>query len=55
MISWFSRKQSCVALSTTEVEYVAACLTSCEVVWIKNLLSYLFDLELEADYIFCDN
>ena len=34
MISWFSRKQSCVTLSTDEVEYVAACLTSFEVVWI---------------------
>ena len=33
MISWFSRKQSCVALSTVEAEYVVACLASCEVVW----------------------
>ena len=32
VISWFSRKQSCVALSTAEAEYVASCSTSCEVV-----------------------
>ena len=25
MISWFSKKKSCVALSTVEAEYVAAC------------------------------
>ena len=25
VISWFRRKQSCVALSTAEVEYVATC------------------------------
>ena len=25
VISWFSKKQSCVALSTVEAEYVAAC------------------------------
>ena len=25
VISWFSRKQSCVALSTAEAKYVAAC------------------------------
>ena len=29
VISWFSRKQSCVALSTAEAEYVTACSTSC--------------------------
>jgi hypothetical protein len=29
MISWQSRKQSSIALSTTEVEYIAACSASC--------------------------
>ena len=42
VISWFSRKQLCVALSTAKAEYVAACSTSCEVVCL--LLSDLFDL-----------
>ena len=41
VISWFSRKKYCVALSTTEAEYVIA---SCEAVWMRKLLSYLFDL-----------
>ena len=44
-----------MALSTTEAEYVAACLASCEEVWIRNLLSDFFDLELEATCIFSDN
>ena len=44
VISWFSRKKSCVALSTAEAEYVAACSASCEVVWLRKLLSDLFDL-----------
>ena len=30
VISWFSRKQSYVALSIAEAEYVAACSASCE-------------------------
>ena len=34
MISWFSRKQSIVALSTTEAEYIAAFSASCEAIWI---------------------
>ena len=55
MISWFSRKQSYVALSTAEAEYVAACSASCEAVWLRKLLSDLFDLQLDATCIYCDN
>ena len=39
VISSFTRKKSCVALSTAEAEYVTACSTSCEVVWLRKLLS----------------
>ena len=55
MISWFSKKQSYVALSTAEAEYVAACSTSCEAVWLRKLLSDLFDLQLDATCIYYDN
>ena len=55
MISWFSRKQSCMAMITTEAEYVAACVAICEAIWLRKLLSDLFDLQLEATNIFCDN
>ena len=34
MISWFSRKQSCVALSTVKEEYVIAFSASCEAMWL---------------------
>ena len=44
VISWFSRKQSCMALSTAEAEYVTACSASCEAIWLRKLLSDLFDL-----------
>ena len=44
VIPWFSRKQSCMALSTTEAEYVVTCSASCEIVWLRNLLSDLIDL-----------
>ena len=55
VISWFSRKQSCVALSKAEAEYVAACTTSCEAVRLQKILSDIFDLELDATCIHCDN
>jgi hypothetical protein len=44
MISWQSRKQSNIALSTAEVEYIAACFASCEAIWLRKLLTGLFDL-----------
>ena len=44
-----------MALSTAEAEYVTACSTSCKAVWLRKLLSELFDLSLEATSIFCDN
>ena len=55
MISWFSKKQSSIALSTTEAEYIAACSASCESIWLRKLMSGLFDLEMDTTEILCDN
>jgi hypothetical protein len=55
MNSWKSRKQSSIALSTVEAEYISACSTSCEAIWLRKLLTGLFDLEMEATTILCDN
>jgi hypothetical protein len=40
-ISWSSKKQTIVALSSTEAEYIALCEAAREVVWLKYLLSQL--------------
>ena len=37
-MAWWSRRQTCVAQSTTEAEYVAASETSKEAVWIRRIL-----------------
>lgn len=45
-VSWSSRLQSIVALSTTEAEYVAACTAGQEILWLRNFLGslgYKFD------------
>ena len=55
MISWFSRKQSYVELSTAEAEYFIACSASCEVVWMQKLLSNLFDVQIDDTCIHRDN
>ena len=43
MISWFSIKHSNIALSTAEAEYIAACSSFSEVVWLRKMFSRLFD------------
>ena len=55
MISWLCRKQTSMALSTTEAEYIAASVASREAVWLRKLLARIFDLELEPTLIHCDN
>ena len=34
VVSWFSRKQSTVALSMAEAEYIAACMAAREAIWL---------------------
>ena len=54
-ISWMSRKQKLVALSTVEVEYSAARMASCEVVWLRKLFNELFGFTLDTTVILCNN
>lgn len=56
-ISWKSRKQTSVALSTMEAEYVALSEISREVVYIKRLLTHMGFEKYTAPPInvFCDN
>jgi hypothetical protein len=55
MISWLSRKQTSVALGTSEAEYIATSVASREAVSLWKLLAGIFDLELEPTLIYCDN
>ena len=56
-ISWRSIKKSCIADSTMEAEYVAACEATKEAVWLKKFLSDLGVVRMEQVPItlFCDN
>jgi hypothetical protein len=53
-ITWFNRKQTSVALSSTEVEHMKESIDSCEAIWICKLLTRLFDQEFKPTMIYYD-
>jgi hypothetical protein len=54
-VSWSSKKQPIVALSSTEAKYRGVAITACEVVWLQKLLSDLGQLVNVPVVIYCDN
>ena len=44
-----------MALSIAKAQYVIACSAICEVVSLRKLLFDIFDLQLDATCIHCDN
>jgi hypothetical protein len=54
LISWGSKKQNTVALSTAEAEYIAAAACCSQLLWIKSQLRD-FGVLLDCVPILCDN
>ena len=52
---WRARKQSCVAQSTCEAEYVAASMVCRELRYVRSLLRELGWLEADPTDVMCDN
>jgi transposase InsO family protein len=55
LISWFSRKQKVVALSSCEAEYIAAAAGACQGVWLEALRADLLCQELKKIKLKVDN
>jgi len=54
LISWHSKKQACVALSTAEAECIAVGSCCAQTIWLKHQLSD-FGLNLSKIPLLCDN
>eukprot|EP00253_Pinus_taeda_P035760 PITA_35760 len=54
-ISWASKKQPIVALSTAEAEYVAATTAVCQAVWMRRMLKSLGQEQAKTTVFFCDD
>nr|GEX49023.1 hypothetical protein [Tanacetum cinerariifolium] len=55
VVSWRSKKQATVALSSTEAEYVSATESACQAVWLRRILADMGQVQVEATNIMCDN
>ena len=54
LVSWHSKKQNCVSLSTAQAEYIAAGSCCTQLLWMKQMLSdYGFKQGMLS--LFCDN
>jgi hypothetical protein len=54
-ISWCSKKQATVALSSTEAEYIAATQAAKEAIWLRTFLKELHIVQKSATLIFSDS
>jgi len=54
LVSWHSKKQACVALSTTEAEYIVAGSCCAQSIWIKHHLED-YGIHLDSIPLRCDS
>ncbi|XP_034710447.1 uncharacterized mitochondrial protein AtMg00810-like [Vitis riparia] len=54
-VSWSSKKQPIVTLSSTKDEFVAATAYACQAIWLKKILKELHFKEKGPTQIYCDN
>lgn len=54
-VSWGSKKQELVTLSTTEAEYVAATHAAKEAIWLRRFVSEVFRPLTQPTVLHCDN
>ncbi|RDX93350.1 hypothetical protein CR513_24401, partial [Mucuna pruriens] len=55
VVSWLSRKQPIVSLSTIVAEFIGATSCACQAIWLKRVLGKLCKMQSKATMICCDS
>ena len=55
IINWFSKRQTVVAQSTAEAEYVAAAKSANQAVWLRKVMADVKIAQTGPTNLFCDN
>jgi hypothetical protein len=55
VVSWSSKKQPIVTLSTTEAEFIAVTSCACQAIWLRRILQQLGHNQEGPTTILCDN
>ena len=54
LVSWQSKKQTCVAISTVEAEYISAAACTSQIIWIQSQLrDYAINMNMIP--LYCDS
>jgi hypothetical protein len=54
-ISWSSKKQLVITLSTIEAEFIVVASCACQTVWLRRMLEKLTHVSIGTPMIYCDN
>ncbi|KAJ9560654.1 hypothetical protein OSB04_005814 [Centaurea solstitialis] len=54
LVSWASKKQNCVSLSTAEAEYVVAASSCSQIIWMRTQLR-VYGFKFDKIPIYCDS
>lgn len=54
VISWASKKQKSIVLSSTEAEYIAATSTACHAIWLRRILCDLKEKQDGPTLMICE-
>ena len=55
VVSWRSKKQPIVSLSSIEAEYIALCNATCDAVWLRIILEDIGHKKMKPNVLKCDN